>query len=245
MSNGPYMVNQTRVVSDAYGDVTGDGIIDYVFLTATVSLSPSSYYMENITLNIEDGRSKEAHTITLNSAGNAGYQPTVCLVDITGNEVKDILIQIDSGGSGALTYDYIYSFVDHQAMLLFDFEQYNERNQYNVTYLDNYLVSIESLATGRVFIHTIIDRSLEYLEQIYDQNGNLKRPVEGMADGVSGFYPVDMIGEGVYDIQAYQGISGLYHADGLGYIINTLSWDGERMAIREQWFAFTGTDLAE
>jgi len=34
-----------------------------------------------------------------------------------------------------------------------------------------------------------------------------------MADGVSGFYPVDQDRDGVFEIQAYQKNSGLYHAD--------------------------------
>jgi hypothetical protein len=62
-----------------------------------------------------------------------------------------------------------------------------------------------------------------------------------MADGVSGFYPVDMERDGVYEIQAYQKVSGLYHADSFGYIINTLKWDGQKFSIWQQWFALVGS----
>jgi len=61
-----------------------------------------------------------------------------------------------------------------------------------------------------------------------------------MADGISGFYPVDMTKNGVYDIQTYQRISGLYHADALGYMINTIQWDGNKFVISQQWFAMFG-----
>jgi len=45
----------------------------------------------------------------------------------------------------------------------------------------------------------------------------------------------------VYEVQAYQQLSGRYHADSLGYMVNTLRWDGNRMAILQQWLAIFGT----
>jgi len=235
-----YHNRQSEIVSDAYGDVNGDGIIDYVFLTAIKSADPSSPYREQITLNIQDGSTNEVYSIKLNENGNSGYNPTVFLGDFTGDGIKDILIVIDSGGSGAFTFDYVYSFVNNQSQKLFDFDQYNEQNQYTVTYLDQYKVSIQSPATGQTYLVDISGRGEEYLSEIYNENGTLKKPVQGMADGVSGFYPVDVDRDGVYEIQAYQKISGLYHADSLGYIINTLKWDGKKFVIWQQWLAIYG-----
>ena len=185
------------------------------------------------------------HTISLNENGNSGYNPTVFLVDFTGNGIMDILIRIDSGGSGAFTFDYVYSFVNNQSKKLFDFDHYNEQNQYTVAYLDHYKVSVQSSATGQSFLIDISDRGAVYLSQIYDENGILKKPVQGMADGVSGLYPVDMERDGVYEIQAYQKISGLYHADSFGYIINTLKWDGQKFSIWQQWLAIYGKSLQD
>lgn len=236
-------LNQSRrpeIVSGAHGDVNGDGIMDYVFLTAVKSVDPSSPYLTQITLHIQDGATRKMNTIPLNENGNSGYNPTVFLGDFTGNGIMDILVRIDSGGSGAFTFDYVYSFVNNQSKKLFDFNQYNEQNQYTVTYLNYYKVSVRSLATGNSFLIDISDRGADYLLQIYDESGKLKKPVQGMADGVSGFYPVDMERDGVYEIQAYQKISGLYHADSFGYVINTLKWDGQKFSIWQQWFALTG-----
>lgn len=232
---------QVEVVSYAYGDVNGDGIIDYVFLTARKASDPTSPYLENITLHIQDGRTNNRYTIKLDDNGNDGYNPTVFLGDFTGDGIMDMLVAIDSGGSGAFTFNYVYSFAHNQAKKLFDYNQYNEQNQYTVTYLDQYKVNVQSLVTKQVFVIDISNRGTDYLSQIYDANGNLKEPVEGMADGVSGFYPVDMDRDGVFEIQAYQKISGLYHADSFGYIINTLKWDGRKFSIWQQWLAIFGS----
>ncbi len=240
--NYPYRARQSEVVSVAYGDVNGDGVTDYVFLTVVKSLGPSSPYVEHIILNVQDGATNRVHSISLDVDGNGGYQPTVFLGDFTRDGIMDILITIDSGGSGALTFDYVYSFVNNQAIKLFDFNQYNEQNQYTVTFLDQYKVSVQSSATKQTFLIDISERSADYLSQIYEEDGTLKKPVQGMADGVSGFYPVDMDRDGVYEIQAYQKISGLYHADSFGYVINTLQWDGQKFAIWQQWLAIYGNN---
>lgn len=237
---GGYSYRQSVMVSSAYGDVNGDGVPDHVFLTVDRSADPSSPYVTQITLNIQDGVTRRMYTIPLDPGGNAGYNPTLFLGDFTGDGVKDILIAIDSGGSGAFTFDYIFSFVHNQARKLFDFNQYNEQNQYTITYLNHYRVKVESLATKLTYLIDISGRGSEYLSQIYNADGTLKKPVRGFADGVSGFYPVDVDRNGVYEIQAYQQLSGLYHADSLGYMVNTLRWDGSKFVVWQQWLAIFG-----
>ncbi|MCM3758485.1 VCBS repeat-containing protein [Sporosarcina aquimarina] len=231
---------QPEILTSSYGDVNGDGIVDVVYLTGVKSMDPSSPYLRQIMLHVQDGATNKVHTVSLNENGNSGYNPTVFLGDFTGDGILDILISIDSGGSGAFTFDYVYSFVNNEAKKLFDFDQYNEQNQYTVTYMDFFKVNVHSPATGKSYLLDISGRGAEYLSQIYYQNGKLEQPVTGMADGVSGFYPVDLDRDGVYEIQAYQQISGLYHADSFGYIINTLKWDGQKFSIWQQWFALYG-----
>lgn len=238
-----YHAEQPEIVNYAYGDVNGDGIIDYVFLTANRSTDPSSPFLKRITLNIQDGLTRMVHTISLDESGDAGYNPTLFLGDFTEDGIMDILVTIDSGGSGAFTFDYVYSFINNQARQLFNFNQYNEQNQYSVMYLDHYKVKVQSHATNQLYLIDISNRSENYLSDIYYKDGTLKKPIQGMADGVSGFYPVDMNRDGTYEIQAYQKISGRYHADSFGYIINTLQWNGSEFGIWQQWLAIYGSDL--
>ena len=40
-----------------------------------------------------------------------------------------------------------------------------------------------------------------------------------------------------------QKIAGRYHADGLGFVQNTLSWDGRKFTIERQSVAIEGEDL--
>ncbi|WP_226537054.1 VCBS repeat-containing protein [Fictibacillus halophilus] len=224
------------VVSFAKGDVTGDKVPDNVYLTGI--RTPDSPFIQNITLVIQDGKTGAYQSVTLSE--NAGYNPTLFLGDFTGNGVDDILIRIDSGGSGAFTYDYVYSFINNNPQLLFDFNAYNEQFQYDVNYQDNYKVKVFSKINNLTYLIDISLRDPEYLSEIYDANGKLKSPIEGFVNPLSGLYPVDFDSNGVYELMAYQKIAGRYNADALGYVVNTLAWKENRFNLQNQNVAISG-----
>ena len=115
-----------NIVSYARADVNGDRIPDNVYLAGIKT--PSSPFIQNITLVIQDGMTGMFTSIPLKE--NAGYNPTLFLGDFTGDGVADILVSIASGGSGGIMYHYIYSFINNVARLLFDFNTYNEQFKY-------------------------------------------------------------------------------------------------------------------
>ena len=105
MYNYYFRANRTysSIFSYARGDVNGDGIPDNVYLTGIKT--PDSPFTQNITLVIQDGMMGGFTSIPLSE--NAGYNPTLFLGDFTGDGVKDILIGINTGGSGGIMYYYI------------------------------------------------------------------------------------------------------------------------------------------
>ncbi|WP_404406401.1 VCBS repeat-containing protein [Jeotgalibacillus malaysiensis] len=229
-------MNPPNVVSFARGDVTGDRVPDYVYLTGI--MTPDSPFIQNITLLIQDGRSGGLTSVPLPE--NAGYNPTLFLGDFTGNGVDDILISINTGGSGGIMYHYIYSFVNNTAQLLFDFHVYNEQYQYEVHYQDDYKVEVVSLINNLKYMIDISTRGSEYLNEIYDENGRLKSPITGFVNPLSGLYPVDFDSNKRYELLAYQKIAGRYNADSLGYVLNTLGWMDNRFVLQDQYVAIFG-----
>lgn len=230
-------VNQNPdVVASARGDVTGDRIPDNVYLIGTKT--PDSPFIQNITLVVQDGRTDAYKSVALSE--NAGYNPTLFLGDFTGNGVDDILIRIDSGGSGAFTYDYVYSFVNNNPQLIFNFNAYNEQFQYEVNFQNNYKVKVVSKINNLTYLIDISLRDPDYLSEIYDANGKLKSPIEGFVNPLSGLYPVDFDSNGIYELTAYQKIAGRYNADALGYVVNTLGWMNDRFVLKNQFVAISG-----
>ena len=230
-------MSQPSIVAFAQGDVTGDGVTDHVYLTGIKT--PDSPFTQNITLHVKDGRTGVLTSIPLRE--NVGYNPSLFLGDFTGNGVDDILISIATGGSGGIMYHYVVSFVDNKAKLLFDFNVYNDRYQYEVTYQDNYKVEVVSKVNNKKYIIDISTRGAEYLNEIYDENGKLKSPITGFVDPLSGLYPVDFDSNKVYELLAYQKIAGRYNADSLGYILNTLGWKDNRFVLQNQYLAIFGS----
>lgn len=232
------MINQS-IVSYAMGDVNGDGIPDNVYLIGIKT--PGSPYTQNIALVIQDGMTGGFVSIPLSE--NAGYNPTLFLGDFTGDGVEDILISIATGGSGGIMYYYIYSFINNEAQLLFDFNVYNEKYKYDVTYKDNYKVEVISKKNNQKYIIDISNKDADYLNEIYDENGKIKNLINGFVDPISGLYPVDFDSDKVYELLGYQKISGRYHADSLGYVLNTLKWKDNMFVLDNQQVAINGSQI--
>ena len=218
------------IVYFSQGDVNGDRIPDNVYLIGTKT--PGILFIQNITLEIQDG--KTGNFISIPIRENSGYNPRLFIGDFTGDGTDDIMISIDSGGSGAIMYHYIYSFLNNVPQLLFDFDLYNEEYKYDVNYKDNYKVEVVSRKNNKKYIIDISNRGNDYLNEIYDRNGRLKKPISGFVNPLSSLYPVDFDADKVYELLAYQKIAGRFNADSLGYILNTLKWKDNMFILDNQ-----------
>ncbi|WP_245415704.1 VCBS repeat-containing protein [Alteribacter populi] len=231
-------LNGPSIVTAKQGDIDGDGIIDNVFLTA--NSTPDSPFWENITLIVQNGKTNHDQQIPLKN--NAGYNPTLFLGDVTGNHVDDILVIIDTGGSGGTIYAYLFSCINGQVRQIFDSDVFNEDYKYSVTYLDQYKASVISYKRKEKYILDLTYKGQEYLSDIYDGNGVLVAPIEGWVNPLSGLYPVDFNRDGTYDLKAYQRIAGQYNADSLGFVQTVLKWNGQEFVPDRQNVAIFGGD---
>jgi hypothetical protein len=223
------------------GDVNGDRIPEDILIVGDKPSGEDSPFVDNIKLAIIDGESKKLTSIPIKE--NAGYNPTLFLGDFTGDKIKDILISIDSGGSGATTFNYIYTFGNNQLKLIFDFEEFNDRYKYKVVYRDNYEAEVTCLNLKKRYIINLKYKGKEYLDEIYDKSGKLKQPIEGFVNPISGFYPVDYQRDGTYELLIMQKIAGRYNADALGYVQTSLRLSDKEFIPFMQDVAISGEDV--
>ena len=160
------------------GDVNGDGILDTVYLYGNVD-GPPGIFADNITLVIRDGWSNKSTTVHFKN--NAGYNARLFLGDFNKDNIPDIMVSIDTGGSGGYGIFYIYSFRNNILNELFNFDKYNGEYTFQVNYDDFYKVRVESHSPNRLFIIDISTKGSDYLSQYYDANGILKNPLIGGA----------------------------------------------------------------
>lgn len=216
-------VSDNEITLDSrQADVNGDGVADNVFLVGDRS-DPESPFADNITVCVEDG--KTGNTACTTPPLNAGYNANLLLADFTHDNANDILVRIDSGGSGGYLYAYIYSFRDNRFLKIFDSEDFNESSQYNAVFKNDYKVEITGRNSGVVFTIDLAGRKDDYAD-IYDKSGNLIEPVTGGVLGLGGLEPGETDSEGNIGLVALQRIIGKYNSDTLGYIRTVLEWNG-------------------
>ncbi|AJY75125.1 hypothetical protein [Paenibacillus beijingensis] len=224
------------------GDVNGDGIPDSVYLTGHKPDGAGGVFADNITLVIRDGRSNMEAAVPL--PDNAGYDARLFLGDFQEDRIADILVSIESGGSGGYGIFYIYSFRNNILRQLFDYQSYNSQITFKVNYENMYKVGVGSPPLDVLFTIDISGRSSNYLSQFYDENGRLKSPVQGEVLALGALMPVvtDTKSAG-YDLLALQRIIGTTNADTLGYVENLLSWDGAQFSSSRLSVSIIGTKL--
>ncbi len=222
------------------GDVNGDGVMDYVYLIGDQPYEGNSAFRDKIKLVIVDGKTKKKTVVPLKE--NAGYNPTLFLGDFSGDKVEDILISIDSGGSGGYAFYYIYSFLNNRVKIRFDFEKFDSEYEYEVNYKDNYKVEVINKKDHILYIIDITYKGQEYLSEIYNKNGTLKKPIEGWVNPLGGLYPIDFQRDGTYGLYAEQRVAGRYNADGLGYVQTSLEWDKQSFKPFFQTIGIFGRD---
>ncbi|RKP47877.1 VCBS repeat-containing protein [Cohnella endophytica] len=238
-TQGTYTHSRSITLLDMkQGDVNGDGIIDNVYLYGN---KPDGIFADNITLLIQDGHSNQSTTVNLQN--NAGYHPTLFLGDFSKDNVKDILVSIDTGGSGGYGIFYIYSFKNNILYEMFDVEKYNKEYKFNVNYEDFYKVSVGSPQLDVLFTIDISYKGYDYLSQYYYENGKLKQPIKGEVLALGALYPIVTNERMGYDLLAFQRIIGTSNSDTLGYVENLLTWNGTQFTSSRLSVSILGTKL--
>jgi hypothetical protein len=226
-----------------YGDVNGDGVVDTVYLIGHKPESPPGIYADHISIVIEDGRTKQQTAVHFQK--NEGYNARLFLGDFVKNHIPDILVSIDSGGSGGYGFFYMYSFKNNVVRKMFDVDIYYNTHRFKVNYEDNYKVSVSNTQLDVLFLIDISLKGPEYLTGLYNSQGKLLKPVQGEALALGALKPIAADEkENGYDLLAIQRIIGTFNADTLGYVENILTWEGNSFKSKMLSVSILGSKLA-
>lgn len=230
-----------RVLALKRGDVTGDGRTDRVYLVGRQSDSNSAF-ITDITLVIKDGRNGRVTRVTLSE--NAGFEPSLFLCDFTGDGVKDIKVTIQSGGSGAFTFTYIYSFARSHLRLLFSQDMYTASKQFRAFFDDGYVVVVVDEGLNLTFR---IDVSTDpAVQELYDEDGNLIEPTAANVGPMISATPIILDERsGQCSLQVLTRVFGLFAADTLGFVQDYLTYNGRSFTTFREDLAIQGSTAPE
>lgn len=201
-----------KVVMSAYGYVVSDVRESEISLYATYR--DKEIYAENTRIVVRDRATHELQ-LTITPRLNGGYMPSVLLLPFLDNGLDQIYYSADSGGSGGYGYYYIYGAAAGEESVLFDFEAYSAQHVYTADYADGYRVLVtDGKESGYLDISL---RDPDYLNALY-RDGVLIKPVAAEVGGVNTAFPYYNRTQGIWQLNLWQKITGLYQADGLGYV---------------------------
>lgn len=234
--------NETSILALKKGDVNGDGILDTIYLIGKKG-DTTTPFTTNISIAIKDGKTQNIYQVVLKE--NSGYNPTLYLYNFTNQNMDNIFVAIDSGGSGGFGYFYIYSFENNEANLIFDFEEFSNRYNYNVIYQDNYRIEVINNTLKKKFLIDISNRDKSYLDSVYYPNGKLKKKINGYVSALNNLYPIDIDRDGIEELCALQRVTGLYNADVIGILETPLTYKAGYFIISDnnQYMSIPGYDL--
>ncbi len=228
----PIELNTTKdkiyILDSKFADVNGDGLDETLILTGKKPYGENGF-IEDIILTVQN--EKTGVNIKVTPKDNGGYAPTLFIGRFQEDKIPQVLLSINSGGSGGYYFNYIYSFKNNVTKLLFDYEKFNENNVYSAVYEDYYKVRIKSENSnleGLIDLTAIRDK--EYLSKLYYPNGKLKESITGGVLGIGNLSPLSLDGSNIFQLLTHQRIIGIYNADSLGGVESILQWDKDTFA---------------
>ena len=166
---------------------------------------------------------------------NTSLDEYLYLCDIDGDGLDEIIIhqRIDAFGTPGQFSSLVFKVVYDEIQVLFDFRSFDSEGNY-VDYYDTGYIS--ALINGfKVEIHNLFtsysvildfSASLVKLDRYFDEKGNVLEQLETI--GSSSFYkfiPVDIDGDGVYEIECYQVVRSFFPGGSIGYTKSILRYN--------------------
>ena len=218
---------ETKLPDDALilgtveADVTGDGLVDIVYLTGR-RIHSGSIYSDDLSLSVKSGADSNFKTHSFSRLG--GYRTNLFAGDFSGDKVADVYLEVESGGSGGWSYHNIVSFSGNQTKEIFGNDN-NQSRSIKGEFVDGLKVELTNLANDKKVAIDVSDRLQDYLRLgIYGEDGIVKKETQTMMAPFSRLTPIDQDNDGIFELKGIQRISGAYRADGIADVESVLKY---------------------
>ncbi|MEG0774263.1 VCBS repeat-containing protein [Clostridium sp.] len=221
------MRNNTYILDFKQGDVNGDGFPEDIYLLGEKT-SPDEFFSDNITLLIKVPKANIYIKVPLHNA--SGYNAELYLGHFTDHDKLDMLVSVDTGGSGRYILSYLYTLKNLKPVLIFDSNVFESNSNYTATFIDQFKVIVKSMQDNTEFTIDVSNNKEMYLEAgIYESSGKISNPTVGGVLGLGALWPLQENYNGLSSLLALQRIIGINNADNLGAVYTYLKWDEKKI----------------
>lgn len=234
--------NNQYVIDEQKADVTGNGYKDTVYLIGEKT-SSSSTYIKNMMLKILVGGNTN-RVIEVGLDNLSGYDGKLFLGDFTGDKIADIMASAATGGSGGIIENRIATINSYYTGKLIFNSKNNLGLNFKGRFIDGFKADLKEVNYDIGMTVDLFAFKDEYIkDKIYNEYGKVLKDVEPWTDPYSKLEPVDYDGDGVYELQGYQSISGVYHANRISNVESTWKYgNGKWNLVRAQYSTFMVID---
>lgn len=220
-----FVIQHGQLISEAIGDIDGDGVDEVVDLMGNPVVDGSSFmgdmYLVAREVNAANP-SKVKYYYRPRDLG--GYNAYLTLADVTGNGWPNIIIAAPSGGSGGMVSYRILDVQDGRMEEIFGPEE-NKGVDMVGTYLPEYQVKLSFPNLTQDIILDVSNEKEAYRNlNVYNADGSLKdsglRPT---IQNLSQLSALDVNGDGMDEVVTLQKVVGVTNSDPLG-VVRTV-WD--------------------
>ncbi|SEN48921.1 hypothetical protein [Lihuaxuella thermophila] len=212
-------VNPVVLLARQSVDVTGDRVPDQVSLLGQ-RYSPETVYYRQLYIEVVDGATQRRSTIPL----PGGYNPKMQFFDFNGDQVADIYVSAETGGSGGISDFHLYSVINNIPRKLPVPQPLTITGQFQ----DHYRVSLSIREPNRTYTLDLSEKKSIYDQAGYYRNGKLLTPSNILPNAYSVLRPVDPDRDGVYELYGVQRIAGFYNADTIADVTSLWKWERDR-----------------
>lgn len=219
-------------------DVTGDQVADNVILLGQKENS-GDIWTSQIHVVVQDGKRGTYRRLQEEKVADFnGYGPALTILDFTGDEVPEIMIAVGTGGSGGVIRHLIIDWQDHQKIIFAD--QNNSGLQVTGNFIDGWQAELTSDKINKTFTVDISSFQQEFAAfEMYDQSGKFIGEMASpmiVSDDFSSLTPLDIDGDGVYELIGNQLVWGPAHVNGITWIESTWKYkEGQWVPIRADY----------
>lgn len=202
--------NKIITISKESVDISGDGKADDILLRG-VAYEDEDSYLKEIFVEVAASNGK-TYEIPLESGARAGLK----LADLNHDGLKDVLVTVETGGSGGIILNYLYTLKDFVITDL----TVPEPLEMDAHFLNGYKAEIVVKATDKSYLFNLKDRKKYYKKIGLYVKGKLNEPTELMVNAFSSMELVPLK-EGKLGLKGIQRVAGIANADTIAYVEST------------------------
>ena len=190
-------------------------------------------FMKALYLHIDTGDPANDVVLMLPSPTGSGYGPSLALRDFTGDGIPEAFVTASTGGSGGIVNALVVSLTGTRHRVIFDS---------GTSTAPTFSGTIGADGTAHLLIgetretHTFTRQS----PVTSDAGEGKKIDLWGGSYGL--IEPVDMDGDGVFELRGVQQVRGASNADRVAEIRSILAWSRDGWEVREAVVAPLGRD---